>query len=349
MALVSSQAGVSTSVRYLRLSVTASFVFLAFLLLCSPLQGQELGNIVGQIRTQDGGFPSERIMVTLEGRGAIINSAYCDDDGRFGFYGLVANPYYVVIELKEYEPVREKVVVVPTTSQTNIVHLVLRPLTITSKNAPDDSISAANSNVVNIGDLARKFPPEAVREFEAGMNSERHSEMDAAVRHYQIAIRLAPDFYPAHNNLGIRELQKGNLKAAEEEFRRVLELNSNSSQAYFNLGNVLYLTQRNEEAKSTIEQGLRRSPSSAMGRYFLGSVLTRLREFNSAEEQLKTARGLDPKLPQVYLALATLYLQTAKQKQAVQMFEDFLRQFPNDPMAPKVRAAMTKLTQQTSP
>jgi len=48
---------------------------------------------------------------------------------------------------------------------------------------------------------------------------------------------------------------KGELKAAEFEFRRVIELNSNGAQAYFNLGNVLYITKHHEEAKQTLEVG----------------------------------------------------------------------------------------------
>jgi tetratricopeptide (TPR) repeat protein len=319
------------------------------LLWCGALRAQELGNIVGQIRLQDGGFPPERIMVTLEGRGAIINSSYCDDDGRFGFYGLLANAYYLIIQAKEYQPIREKVVVVPTISQTNIVHLVLRPLPGAETRASPDSRSLFDPNFVDVSDFAKKFPTSVLREFESGMKSEHRGEMDAAIRHYQAAIRQAPDFYPAHNNLGIRQLQKGDFKAAEEEFRRVLELNSNSPQACFNLGNVLYLTRRYDEAKRILEDGLRRDPTSAMGYYLLGSVLVRLGDLNGAEERFKAAREFDPQMSQVPIALATLYLQTGRQREASEMFESFLRQFPKDPMVPKVRAALGRIAAHSSP
>ncbi len=335
--------------RPLRLSFAVGIVSVACLFVCGNARAQELGNIVGQIRLQDGGFPSERIMVTLEGRGAIINSSYCDDEGRFGFYGLLGNPYYVIIEAKEYEPVREKVVVVPTISQTNIVHIVLRPLRSVEGRASPDSGSLSNPNFVDVSEFAKKFPSTVLKEFEVGMKSELRGEMDAAVRHYQAALQQAPDFYPAHNNLGIRQLQKGNMKEAEEEFRRVVELNPSGAQAYLNLGNVLYITRRNEEAKQTLEEGLRRAPTSGMGYYVLGSVLVRLGDMKSAEERFKAAREFDPKMPQVPIALATLYLQTGRQREASEMFESFLRQFPKDPMVPKVRDALSKLAAHSSP
>jgi len=333
--------------RTFRLIFVVCILPLGSLLLCSDLRGQDMGNIVGELRLQDGGFLTERVMVTLEGRGAIINSSYCDDEGHFGFFGLLANPYYVVIQAEGFEPVRLQVVVVPTISQTNRVHIVLRPVANTQSRTSPGSLT--NADFVDVSELANKFPPPVLKEYDAGKNAEQSGDMEAAVHHYQDAIHQAPDFYPAHNSLGIRNLQKGDYKGAEAEFRRVLELNANSAQAYINLGNVLYVTRRNEEAKQALEAGLRLAPSSAMGHYLNGSVLARLGEFKTAEEQLKTARELDPKMPQVPITLATLYLQTGREHEAAAMFESFLKEFPKDPMVPKVRAALNKMTQPRTP
>jgi tetratricopeptide (TPR) repeat protein len=124
-------------------------------------------------------------------------------------------------------------------------------------------------------------------------------------------------------------------------------LNPKSAEAEFNLGNVLYLTGRDAEAKNILEDGLSHSPGSAMGRYFLGCVLTHLKEFGPAEEQLKSAQQLDPKMSNVPIALAMLYLQSGRRSDALRIFGEFLQQFPNDPLAPKVRDAVKKLSQGT--
>jgi len=328
-------------------SLGKGVVLLGLLFACGGARGQDLGNIVGQIRMQNGSLPPQQIMVTLEGRGAIINTTYCDNEGRFGFYSVLSNPYYVVIDAEGYEPVRQQVVVVPTISQTNMVHIVLRPVAVDPSRPSPGSLT--NPDVVDVSELAKKFPASVIKAFEAGKKAEQRGEMTAAVRLYEAALREAPDFYPAINNLGIRHLQKGEVQAAEAEFRRVIELNQNGAQAYFNLGNVLFLTNRNGEAKQTLEVGLRLSPSNAMGHYLNGSVLTRLGDFKAAEEQLKTARVLNPKMPQVAISLATLYLQSGREHEAAAMFEAFLKQFPNDPMVPKVRAALTKMAKTSSP
>jgi len=325
---------------------------LAVLLLLSAgvLQAQEQqGNISGQIRLVDGTFPAERIRVTLEGRGSVVDVTYGDSEGRFGFNNLLPNAYWVVIETEGYQPVRLQVVVNPGTMQTNMVHVVLRHKPEEKPHAAPDGPSGTNPDIVDVAELKKKFPPGVIKEFEAGKKAEQRGEMGAAVRRYEAALHEAPDFYPAINSLGIRHLQKGEVKAAEAEFRRVIELNQNGAHAYFNLGNVLYMTQRNEEAKQALDAGLRLAPTSAMGHYLNGSVLVRLGDLKSAEEQLKTARKLDPKMPQALISLATLYLQTGRDPGAVAMFELFLKEFPRDPAVPRVRAALLKIGQSSSP
>src|SRR5260370_4045411 len=101
----------------------------ALLLICGgALQAQEQqGNIIGQIRLVNGSSPDERIQVSLEARGSVVDVAYSDSEGRFGFHQLLPNAYSVVIETVGYQTVRQQVIVNPTTSQTNFVHVVLRP------------------------------------------------------------------------------------------------------------------------------------------------------------------------------------------------------------------------------
>jgi Flp pilus assembly protein TadD len=310
---------------------------------------QQPGILTGEIRLQDGTFPKERLLVTLETHGSMVGVTYCDYEGHFGFSDLLPNLYYVVIESDGYQPVRQQVNVNPSISQINVVHVVLRAKDTESVRSAPDEAGGANPDMVNVADLAKKFPPAVIRNFKDGMKAEQRGQMTAAVRLYEAALREAPDFYPAINNLGIRHLQTGDVKAAEAEFRRVIELNQNGAQAYFNLGNVLFMSHRNDEAEQTLEAGLRLSPSNAMGHYLSGSVLTRMGDYKTAEEQLKAARELNPRMPQVLISLATLYLQSGREHEAAEMFEAFLKQFPTDPMVPKVRAALNKMAQSSSP
>ena len=104
----------------------------SWLLLAVPLaasgQQQILGNIVGQITVARGDSPPESILVTLEVRGAPMDSVYADSSGTFGFHNLGPNPYYVVVNDEHYEPIRREVVIDPNMqSPTVYVTLTLVP------------------------------------------------------------------------------------------------------------------------------------------------------------------------------------------------------------------------------
>jgi Flp pilus assembly protein TadD len=307
------------------------------------------GNISGEVRFVDRSMPNERLQVSLLLHGALTNMTYCDAEGGFSFHNLQPGPYTVEIEAQGFAPVHEQVNVDPATMPTSFVRLVLHPTANEKRDSPPDRPPGGNRDLVDVADFAKKFPPGVLKEFDAGRKADERGDAAAAMAHYRAALRLAPGFYPAHNSIGTLYMRKGEWDAAEREFREVIEQDHNNAQAYFGLGNVLYITRRNEEAKRPIEEGLRREPSSAKGHYLMGSVLVQLGELPAGEAQLKTARELDPGMPQVLIALATLKLQTGKDSEAIALFESFLRQFPNDPVAPKVRAAISKLNHTPSP
>src|SRR6266849_9138578 len=156
----------------------------ALLLICGgALQAQEQeGNIAGQIRLVDGSFPNGRLSVTLEVHRSVADVSYCDSEGRFGFNHLLPNAYEVVIEAEGYQPVRLTVVVNPSTSamQTNIVHVVLRPKPDEKPRGAPDGPPGTNTDIVDIAELKKKFPPEVIKEFEAGKKAERHGDLETA-------------------------------------------------------------------------------------------------------------------------------------------------------------------------
>src|SRR5437016_6850700 len=86
--------------------------FLAFLPFVGTVASaqQQYGGISGEIHVARGDFPG-RVLVELRLRGAAIASVYSDEQGKFGFTGLEANPYHVVIVDDRFYPVDQLVVV----------------------------------------------------------------------------------------------------------------------------------------------------------------------------------------------------------------------------------------------
>lgn len=305
-------------------------------------QTTDTGSIVGQVSISRGGVGASRIKVTLETRGAIVNEVWTDNEGRFSFSFLPGNVYHLVIDDERYLPYRENVQVNPTLTRINIVNPTLMPRPSDKPVAEADQVSGGNPYVIDAAYL-KQFPKRIIKEFEAGVRDQESGKLEPAIRHFQKAISQAPDFYPAHNNLGTAYLSQGQFALAQAEFETVLRLNQSDTQAYFNLGNVLLLTNRLEEARRVLEEGIRRQPQASLGHFLLGTVLVRGNQAEAAERELRKAQALDPLAPKVHLELVNLYLQGGRKPQAIAELKLFLARFPQDPLAPRAREVLTKL------
>jgi tetratricopeptide (TPR) repeat protein len=230
-----------------------------------------------------------------------------------------------------------------------LVRVVLRRRPEEISKEPPASIPGGNPHVVSVDTYRKKFPRKVIKEFEAGVKDADKGKIDKAIKHYQEAVKLAPDFYPAHNNLGTLYLSQRNIDAAEAAFSEVIKLNSTDANAYFNLGNVFFLTQRYEDAERVLHEGLSRQSLSAFGHYLLGSVRVRRGRYPEAEPSLQRAIRLDPEMPNVRLELVNLYLVQQRKDDAIRELQAFVELFPDDPMLEKVEELLARLQEATEP
>ncbi len=309
-----------------------------------PGQNQQSGKIIGEIRISRGDFPPHQILVELRLRGAAIDSAYADSQGRFGFSSLAANPYHVVIDDADYFPVDELANVNPLTAPYAMVQITLRPRDEKKKVDPmGKRTTGSNPYLIDPGEYNRRFPKKAIRDFEKGVQAEHKGKLDDAMLYYQNALKIAPDYYPAHNNLGSIYLSKTDLKSAEEQFQQAVHLDQGEAQSYFNLGNVLMLTGRYSESQAALELGLQRRPDSAFGHFLQGCLYKRTGRLEDAEKSLQDAMALDSSMTQVYLQLVNLYIQEERKNDAIAQLQTFLKAFPAAPTAAKARDVLRRL------
>jgi Tfp pilus assembly protein PilF len=307
-----------------------------------PAQQSQVGNIIGEIQIARVGLPNKQIFVNLQSRGANINSAYADGEGRFGFYALPDGVYYLDIQDDDYVPVNQQVILNLAVSTTSFARITLTPRTKPNPAQPT-RVTGSNPNVIDLADYTRAFPKKAVKEYEKGRQASAQGDDDGARKHFRKALDLAPDFYPAHNELGRVYVASSDFPSAEKEFREVIRLNQSDAEAHLNLANVLLLTKRYNEALQSVDEGLRRDPQSAFGHFVLGSLYERGGKFGEAEKNLREALKLDPSMSKVHLELVNLYLTQGKKQEASAELRTFLKDFPNDPFAPKAKAVLDRL------
>lgn len=328
-------------------------LFLAlWLFLPSTLVGQTqiLGRIIGQIRVGRGEVPPHPIMVELRLHGGTIESVYTDNDGRFGFSNLLANGYRVVINDEDYYPVEERADVSASVTPVVTLQIALRLREDKKKEDPIGARASGGSPyLVDLADYNKRFPKKALKEYARAVDAEHKGKQEEAISHYEGALKIAPDYYPAHNNLGTLYLSKSDFKLAEQQFQDTLRLDQNDPQAYFNLGNLFLLTGRYPESEAAVSSGLQRRPDSAFGHFLQGCVWVRTGKYSEAETKLREALQLDATMWQAHLQLVSLYLRQERRPDAIGELQAFLTAFPSVAAAPKAKELLHKLQSESSP
>jgi Flp pilus assembly protein TadD len=299
------------------------------------------GSIVGAVRIFRGNFPSTPVMVSLVSRGALVNSIYTDNEGRFWFGQLEPNVYHVVIDEKEYLKVEETEVIDPT-SPVRFLTITLTPREA-EKRDTSPTISGGNPSLTDPAQYAKQVPKAARHEFEKGVKADQQGKPEDAIRHYSKAVELAPDFYAARNNLGSALLSQSRFPQAQEQFENVIRTNPSDAAAYFNLANLHLLRGELPPAQATLAQGLRREPDSGFGHFLQGSLDSRTGRVHQAESELRRCLELNPFMSKAHLALANLYMQQKRSEDAASELREFLARFPDDPVAPKAKQVLNKL------
>jgi tetratricopeptide (TPR) repeat protein len=313
-------------------------------------QHQELANIMGQLRVARGDFPSHQILIELRFHGSPITSTYADTEGKFGFDNLVGGEYHVVIDDDAYDPVDERLMLQPDVSIYAMAFITLRPRQNARKTDLIGSrASGSNPYLVDPADYNKRIPKKALKEYERGLDAERKGKKDDAITHYLDALKIAPDYYSAHNNLGSLYLAKSDFKSAEEQFQEAVRLDQNDARAYFNLGNVFLLKGRYSESETALGSGLQRRPDSAFGHFLQGSLYARIGKLPEAEKSLRTALQLDSTMWQAQLQLVSLYLQQQQRQLAIAQLQIFLKAFPSVPAVPKAKDLLQRLQNESAP
>jgi len=326
----------------LRRAGIAVFVCLSLTTLAPPLLAQtQLGTVVGEVRVQRGDFPPQRVLVQLMIRGATMESVYTDGQGKFGFYALPVNLYFVDINDDSYEPVHQRAELSPV-ALTAVVQITLVPKT-KKEDQQKEQISGGNPNVMDAREYAAHFPKKAVKEFEKGVDADGADKIDEAIRHYQRALEIAPDFYPAHNNLGSDELKRNDLKAARDEFEKAVQLNHSDAAGYFNLANVCMLMNQLPDAQRYLDEGTRRQPESALGKFLSGSLDLRIGRLAEAEVALRQAVQLSPTMVQARLQLVNVLLKEGKKGEARHELQQVVAAFPASPFRAQAEQLLHRL------
>lgn len=151
----------------------------------------------------------------------------------------------------------------------------------------------------------------------------QQQDFESARGFFRRALELNPQTHEAHYSLGQMELRGGQLADAEREFQEELRLQPQDARTRYHLAFVLELQQRPEEALRLLEEVLQANPAYADARYLTGKILIDQGQPGKAVEQLEAAVQLAPEQPHMRYQLAQAYQKLGRVQEAEQEFARF--------------------------
>ena len=308
-------------------------VLLPLVLAASAWAGDAVFELEGQLK------PEARAAVSLFGATSPF-SAYTasDDAGRFVFKKLLAGAYTLSVFEPARGEARRTVEVGPGTADGHGKVELLLALK-DSDFVFQDAMRREHS--ISVSQLA--IPDKAQHAFEEAEKELGRHNVDAAVSDMEEAVKLAPQFSAAWNNLGTIAYQTRQFARAEQCFREALKQDAQSFEALVNLGGVLVTVHRLDEAWEYNSYAVLARPNDALANAQMGQTYFQLQNYALALKYLERARQIDPahfSHPQLFLA--EIHLRQGDRRAAADDLEDFLKHHPDWPQAEKMRAQIAE-------
>lgn len=310
-------------------------VFLVAMFLAAPAFAAEpLYDLAGRI------VPGERAAITLYGAASPFEATTLSDpSGRFHFHKVRAGAYVVAVYQPKRGEARQTAEVGPGTADSHRrIFLVLH-----FKDTDFEFVdSARRRNAVPASQLT--IPPKAFREYEEARKALGKHDADSAEKHLEEAVKLAPQFASAWNELGAIAYQTARYPRAEQCFREALALDPTAFEPLVNLGGVLLNLNKLDEALVYNQRAVLERPNEPLGNSQLGMTYFAAGDFDLAVKYLEIARHLDPAhFSHPQLTLAEIHLRRGDNAAAAAALQDFLAHHPDYPTAARIRVTIEKL------
>ena len=150
-------------------------------------------------------------------------------------------------------------------------------------------------------------------------------DLDGAIQSLEQATQIDTNSAEAHFLLGNAYAKKQQFAQAEEQLRKALDIDDSYTDARSNLGVALYRQGKLQEAEQAFRTALASQSNDAEIHYNLGGVLVALNQLDGALSEFQKAKDLDPNLAESYLGLGSVYKLQGESEQAIAMLREYLR------------------------
>jgi tetratricopeptide (TPR) repeat protein len=222
-----------------------------------------------------------------------------------------------------------------------------------------DPRAGEDRSLIDVSEFVDNYPRAVLREYDQALEDARRGNADTATARLESVIKTTPDFYAAHQNLGVLYQKQGRYRDAERQFRTAQTLNPRSAAPLVNLG-ALFVEESNagsgqigiadrailNDALGVLQEALKLQPSSPFAHYLTGVVYYQTSFYEAAEDHFHRALGGGSNMRFVRLAIANVHIQLEEWDSVVVELDAYLRENPfarNRDEVRSVRAQAAKM------
>jgi len=319
------------------------------LAIASSALAQGANTLQGRALLPGGAQPTAPVKITLTMSGRRVYETFTDLSGRFTFTAIKGGTYQLTAEGDgqsfETTSVYADVSAFGSAPQLFTQDIQLRPVA---------SRPAGQVGVIN---AFNQDVPKAAREaLDLAAKLSQEQKPEAAAEQLLNAIRLFPEYFEAHLELGNAFLKAGRFEQAIAELDRAREINPNDERTYQSFGLVLMKLKNFPVAVSIFAEAARLNPGNPMNALMKATALIhhaaslpqsettdRRLLIESAAISLSQASKLsNDKVKADSLTLATFYEMRSEPGRAADELESFLKR--SDPKnAPALQSEIKRL------
>lgn len=157
-----------------------------------------------------------------------------------------------------------------------------------------------------------------------------HKEHDTAIKFFERAVQVDPDYAYSYTLLGHELVITEELDKAMSCFRTAILKDARHYNAWFGIGTIFSKQERYNLAEVHYRHALRINPKNSVIMVHIGAMQFQLKKADQALQTLNTAIALDPRNPLCKFHRGSLYFQMGKHREALSELEELKQILPKE-------------------
>jgi len=263
-----------------------------------------------------------------------------DREGVFSFRNLQPGNYSIIVragdqfeEAREYTTIDTEATGRTTVPLPPIPKVVTVPVYLRFKQGG----IVLRNEVINA--KWSSIPKNAIDHFRQGLELAQAHKSSEAEAEFNKTIEMAPNFAPAHTELGKLALAAGKIEDSIAKFRTAIRYDSADFDAHLSLGIALLNLKKYDESEPELVTAAYLDRTAVTPHYYIGIVYVMKGNLDIAQKAFETAKDLKggKSLPAIHKYLGRIYWKKDMEKEAIEELETYLKLAPKAQDADKVK------------